>query len=93
MTQRISIVVEKHPDGFVAYPIGIVGAVVGEGDTYDDAVADLRSALAFHVETFGEDVVLDEPDIFGEHLLKDSVLRYDDPTESVAMEDWEVLAD
>lgn len=93
MTQRIRIVVEKHPDGFVAYPIGIAGAVVGEGDTYDEAVADLRSALAFHVETFGEAVVLDEPDIFGEHLLKGSVLRYDDPTEPVAVEDWEVLVD
>ena len=38
-------------------------------------------------------VRIDELDIFGEHLLKDSVLRYDDPTEPVAVEDWEVLAD
>jgi hypothetical protein len=25
---------EKHSDGYVAYPLGIKGAVVGEGDTY-----------------------------------------------------------
>jgi predicted RNase H-like HicB family nuclease len=27
--------------------------VVGEGDSYKSAVADLESALKFHVETFG----------------------------------------
>ena len=91
MAKKIRIVVEKHPDGFVAYPIGLAGVVIGEGDTYEEALADARSAIAFHIETFGEDVILDEPDIFGEHLLKGSVLRYDDPTEPVAVEDWEAI--
>ena len=49
----VKIVAERHADGNVAYPIGIEGVVVGEGDTFDQAVADVRSALAFHVETFG----------------------------------------
>ena len=58
----IPIVVEKHPDTYVAYPLGIEGAVVGEGDTFEEALADCRSALRFHVETFGEEVLnLDEP--------------------------------
>lgn len=30
-------------------------------------------------------------DIFGDHQLKDSVLRYDDPTEPVAVDDWEAI--
>lgn len=63
--QRVKIIIEKHSDGYVAYPLGIHGVVVGEGDTYEEALADIKSALAFHIETFGpkvldtEDVVLE----------------------------------
>lgn len=53
----IKIVVEKHPDGYVAYPLGIQGVVVGEGDTYEAALADVKSAIQFHVETFGAAVL------------------------------------
>lgn len=60
MTKLVKIIVEKHSDGYVAYPIGIRGAVVGQGDTYDAALADARSAVAFHVETFGADVLDDD---------------------------------
>ncbi len=55
--QPIKIIIEKHPDGYVAYPIGIKGIVVGEGDTYEDALADLKSAIQFHIETFGREVL------------------------------------
>ncbi|HTL54639.1 MAG TPA: hypothetical protein VL361_03130 [Candidatus Limnocylindrales bacterium] len=50
-------VVEKHPDGYVAYPLGLKGVVVGEGDTSEEAVADCESAIRFHVETFGSEVL------------------------------------
>jgi len=50
---NLKIVIEKHSDGYVAYPLGVKGVVVGEGDTYEDALADVKSALKFHVETFG----------------------------------------
>jgi len=33
----IKITVEKHPDGYVAYPLGLSGAVVGQGDSYEAA--------------------------------------------------------
>jgi len=56
--RSIKIIVEKHSDGYVAYPLGIKGVVVGEGDTYEEALADVRSAIAFHIETFGEEVLL-----------------------------------
>ncbi len=49
----IKIIVEKHPEGYVAYPLGIKGIVVGEGDTYEEALADVKSAIKFHIETFG----------------------------------------
>ncbi|HMS10896.1 MAG: type II toxin-antitoxin system HicB family antitoxin [Acidobacteria bacterium] len=49
----LKIVIERHPDGFVSYPLGLKGVVVGQGDTYDEALADIRSAIRFHIETFG----------------------------------------
>jgi len=65
--QSFKIIVEKHTDGYVAYPIGLKGVVVGEGDTYKQAVADVTSAIEFHIETFGAEVLeIDEPvlDVF-----------------------------
>ncbi|MBI5191046.1 MAG: type II toxin-antitoxin system HicB family antitoxin [Nitrospirae bacterium] len=60
--RQFKIVVEKHPDGYVAYPIGLKGAVVGQGDTYEDALADIKSAIRFHIETFGAEVIdTDDP--------------------------------
>ena len=55
--QPIKIIIEKHPDGYVAYPIGIKGIVVGEGDTYEEALADVKSAIQFHIETFGREAL------------------------------------
>jgi len=57
MLQQFKIIVEKHPDGYVAYPLGLKGVVVGEGDTYEEALADVKSAIQFHIETFGKDVL------------------------------------
>ena len=51
------VIVEKHADGYVAYPLGLKGVVVGEGDTYEEAMADVKSAIRFHIETFGKDVL------------------------------------
>ncbi len=59
--RRVKIIVEKHPDGYVAYPLGVKGAVVGEGDTYEDALADVKSALKFHISSFGADVLSPDP--------------------------------
>jgi predicted RNase H-like HicB family nuclease len=56
MTKQIKVIVEKHSDGYVAYPLGLKGVVVGEGDTYEDALADVKSAIQFHIETFGAEV-------------------------------------
>ena len=63
MVRQVKIVVEKNPDGYVAYPLGLKGVVVGEGDTYEEALADVKSAIRFHIETFGEDVLEVEPPI------------------------------
>lgn len=55
--REITLVVEKYPAGYVAYPLGLVGVVVGQGATHQEAVDDALSAVRFHVETFGRDVL------------------------------------
>ncbi len=57
MIRQFKIIIEKHSDGYVAYPLGLKGVVVGEGDTYEEALTDVKSAIAFHIETFGEHVL------------------------------------
>ncbi len=54
---NIKIIVEKHRDGYVAYPLGLKGVVVGQGDSYEEALADVKSAIRFHIKTFGPDVL------------------------------------
>ena len=55
--KQYKIIVEKHSDGYVAYPLGLQGVVVGQGDTYEEALEDVKSAIRFHIESFGEDVL------------------------------------
>lgn len=55
--RQFKIVVEEHEDGYIAYPLGLNGVVVGQGDTYDAAMADVKSAICAHVETFGRQVL------------------------------------
>ena len=60
--KQIKIIIEKHSDGYVAYPVGIRGVVVGQGDSYEGALNDVKSAIKFHLETFGsESLDVDEP--------------------------------
>jgi len=58
--KSIKIIIEKHPDGYVAYPLGLKGVVVGEGNSYEEALADVKSAIRFHIDTFGAEVLEEE---------------------------------
>lgn len=60
MDRQFKIIVEKHADGYVAYPLGLKGTVVGEGDSYEEALADVKSAIQFHIQTFGSEVLPDD---------------------------------
>ena len=55
--RQVKIIVERHPDGYVAYPLGLKGIAVGQGDTYEEALADVKSAINFHVETLGPEML------------------------------------
>ena len=61
--REFKIIIEKHSDGYVAYPLGLKGVVVGQGDTYEEALSDVKSAIRFHIETFGKEVFDVEPPI------------------------------
>lgn len=61
--RQFKIVVEKRPDGYVAYPLALKGIVVGQGDSYEEALSDVKSAIRFHIETFGEEVLDVEPPV------------------------------
>jgi predicted RNase H-like HicB family nuclease len=61
--RQYKIIVEKHPDGYVAYQLALKGVVVGEGDTYEEALSDVKSAIRFHIDTFGELVLEIEPPV------------------------------
>ena len=54
---QFKIIVEKHSDGYVACPLGMRGIVAGEGDSCEEAIADVKSAIRFHIETFGDEVL------------------------------------
>ncbi len=61
--RRFKVIIEKRPEGYVAYPLGLKGVVIGQGDTYEEALADVKSAVRFHVESFGEAVLDVEPPV------------------------------
>jgi predicted RNase H-like HicB family nuclease len=59
-SKAFKIIVEKHADGYVAYPLGLKGVVVGQGDSYEEVIADVKSAIRFHIQTFGKEVLEEE---------------------------------
>ncbi len=61
--ENLKIIVEKHTDGYVAYPLGLKGVVVGQGDSYEAALNDVKSAIRFHIDTFGVDAIKIDPPI------------------------------
>ena len=71
--KSIKVVVEKHPDGYVAYPLGMKGIVVGQGDTYEEALADVQSAIRFHIETFGPDAFETDSPVLEAFVVEASV--------------------
>ena len=57
MRRRVKIIVQKSEEGYVAYPLGLKGVVVGDGDTFEEALENVKSAIDFHLKTFGDEVL------------------------------------
>ncbi|MBI4186704.1 MAG: type II toxin-antitoxin system HicB family antitoxin [Chloroflexi bacterium] len=75
MVSQFKIVLEKTPDGYVAYPLSLKGVVVGQGDTYEQALADVKSAIRFHIETFGNEMLELEPPVLDAFIAETGVKR------------------
>ncbi len=56
--QPFKIIVEKHTDGYVAYPLGLKGVVIGQGDTYKESVEDVTPAIRFYIQTLETELVV-----------------------------------
>jgi predicted RNase H-like HicB family nuclease len=73
MVHQFKIVVEKTPDGYVAYPLGLKGVVVGQGNSYEEALSDVKSAIKFHIETFGSEMLELEPPVLEAFIAETGV--------------------
>lgn len=73
MIRYFKVIVEKHPEGYVAYPMGLKGVVIGEGETYEDALEDVRSAIRFHIQTFGPEALEAESPILDAFIAEATV--------------------
>jgi hypothetical protein len=52
MIRSFKIIVEKHADGYVAYPLGPKGVVVGESDSYEDATCKVSRGAVAQIHAF-----------------------------------------
>jgi Uncharacterised protein family (UPF0150). len=68
--ESVKIIIEKHDDGYVSYPIGLKGVVVGQGDSYEEALESVKSAINFHIETFGEGAFEDDSPILEAYIAE-----------------------
>lgn len=75
MGVQLKINVERHSDGYIAYPLGVEGVVVGQGDSWQEALDDVKSAIVFHVDTFDLGSLSD-----GESLVEEALVEQADLT-------------
>lgn len=68
----IKVIIERHEDRFVSYPIGLKGVVVGRGDTFDEALDDVKSAINFHTDTFGKEAFEDDSPVLEAYIAETS---------------------
>ena len=71
--RTLRFIVEQHSDGFLAYPLGLRGVVMGQGDSYESALADAKSAAQFHIETFGAEAIDDDSDVEAAYVAEGTV--------------------
>jgi hypothetical protein len=50
---NIHFMVVSHRGSYTSYPLGVEGIVVGQGDTFEEALESAKSATLFHIESFG----------------------------------------
>ena len=73
MEKQLKITLEKRPDVYVAYPLGLKDVVVGQGNTYMAALEGVRSTVAFHVQTFGDESIVDDSPVIEAFVVEAGV--------------------
>ncbi len=58
--KSINIIIEKHSECYLAYPLGLSGVLLSRGNTYQEALENIKSTIKFHLETFRKETFKDE---------------------------------
>lgn len=61
--KTLKFIVERHSDGYLAYPLGLRGVAMGQGESYEQALLDAKSAAAAHIEAFGTEALDEDSDV------------------------------
>ena len=64
---------ERHSDGYLAYPLGVRGVVMGQGDSYEEALADAKSTAQAHIEAFGVVAFDPEGDVEAAYVAESNI--------------------
>ena len=71
--RTLKFIVERHSDGFLSYPLGLKGVVMGQGDTYEEALHDAKSAAQAHIEAFGTEAFDGDSDVEAAYVAEGTV--------------------
>jgi predicted RNase H-like HicB family nuclease len=71
--RTLKFIVERHSDGFLAYPLGLKGVVMGQGDSYEAALADAKSAAQSHIENIGTEAFDDDNDVEAAYIAEGDI--------------------
>jgi predicted RNase H-like HicB family nuclease len=74
------ILVQKNPDGYTAYPVGLKGIAAGHGETFEDALKSVKSEIVYHAETFGVDVLEIDPPVL-EAFVAEVIVDHDNKSD------------
>jgi predicted RNase H-like HicB family nuclease len=70
---KIKIIIEKHADGYCGYPIGFTnGAIVGQGETYLEALQSTESSIQAFIDYYGKEELLKH--FQGDYLPEDAFI-------------------
>ncbi|MHC1729555.1 MAG: type II toxin-antitoxin system HicB family antitoxin [Syntrophobacteraceae bacterium] len=57
--------------------MGLRGVVTAQGDSYEEALADVKSAISFHIETFVPEVIETFPPVLEVFVAEAGIARED----------------
>jgi len=69
----LKFIVERHSDGYLAYPLGLRGVVMGQGDSYEEALRDARSAAQAHIDAFGQEAFDGDSDVEAAYVAEGNI--------------------